>query len=124
MGVQKIPLRLPRAAPVPLCSGSSSSISPCLPPVSPADPSTTCGDRASLLRLRNQTQKKKSESALNPSLGATLQHRLNHPIAVKQKLFLGEGRERTTRDRPCDSYLLVNSAVRIEIFSFLKAANN
>jgi len=32
-------------------------------------------DQATLLRLRNQAQKK-SESALNPSPGATLQHRL------------------------------------------------
>lgn len=41
-------------------------------------------DQASLLRLRNQTQKK-PESVLNPSPGATLQHRLNRSTAVEQK---------------------------------------
>lgn len=37
MGVRRIPLRLPRAAPVPLCPGSS-SISPCVSPPVPFPP--------------------------------------------------------------------------------------
>lgn len=67
----------------------------CLPP-SPFLILRRVTDRATLLRLRNQAQKK-SESALNPSPGATLQHRLNHPTAGEQKIFLSGFRERTSR---------------------------
>lgn len=103
MGVRRIPLRLPRAAPVPLRPGScsSSSISPCIPCLPPCLPSSLPSraspllDGASLLRLRNQAQKK-SKSALNPCPGATLQHRLNHLLStgVKQKNF--------PRERSCE----------------------
>lgn len=89
MGVQRIPLRLPRAAPVPLCPGSSSSTSPCRPlaPTPYTPHLRKAKDRASLLRLRNQAQKK-PKSALNPSPGATLQHCLNRPTVVEQKIFI------------------------------------
>ncbi|TGZ47725.1 Uncharacterized protein DBV15_06287 [Temnothorax longispinosus] len=63
MGVRRIPLRLPRAAPVPPCPGSS-SISPCVsPPSHSPDPSERVTDRATLLRLRNQAQKKSRSRA-------------------------------------------------------------
>lgn len=89
MGVQRIPLRLPRAAPVPLRPGScssSSSISPCIPSSLPPSlypslthliPCLTSPDRASLLRLRNQARRSRRAPSIL-ALAPTLQHRLNH----------------------------------------------
>lgn len=61
----------------------------CLPP-SPI-PLSLGESRTELLRLRNQAQRK-TKSALNPSLGATLRHCLNHPTAREQKIFLSGSR--------------------------------
>lgn len=57
----------------------------CLPPSHSPIPRRVT-DRAKLLRLRNQAQRK-TKSALNPSPGATLRHCLNHPTAGEQKIF-------------------------------------
>lgn len=103
MGVRRIPLRLPRAAPVPLCPGSSSSISPRLaspssPPLllpsspPPVPPNLSKNRGPGFAPTATQSGPgEASESVLNPSLGATRpQHRrLNHPIARK-KISLGE----------------------------------
>ncbi|KYQ52905.1 hypothetical protein ALC60_07983 [Trachymyrmex zeteki] len=87
MGVRRIPLRLPRAAPVPLCPESSSSISPCLfPPSRSSNPSEGRGPSYASTATQSGPEEK-SESALNPSPGATHQHRLNHPTARQQKNF-------------------------------------
>ena len=93
MGVRRIPLRLPRAAPVPLCPESSSSISPCLfPPSRSSNPSEGRGQSYASTATQSGPEKK-SKSALNPSPGATHQHRLNHPIAGQQKIFLNGSKE-------------------------------
>lgn len=90
-------------------------------------------DRASLLRLRNQAQKK-SKSALNPCPGATLQHRLNHLLSLLpwNKKFSSTVQERSRKIglwfirirftflvtfAPCTGFALIvyNTVVRKEI---------
>ncbi|KYN36342.1 hypothetical protein ALC56_09302 [Trachymyrmex septentrionalis] len=109
MGVRRIPLRLPRAAPVPPCPESSSSISPCLfPPSRSSNPSE---GRGQSYASTQSGPEKKSESALNPSPGATYQHRLNHPTAGQQKIFLNGSKEDSRLSRVIREHFLIHVRV-------------
>lgn len=120
MGVQRIPLRLPRAAPVPLRPGScSSSISPCIPSSLPRSlylpftyilsRASPLLNRASLLRLRNQARRSRRAPSIL-ALAPTLQHRLNH---LSFLLAWNKKFSSTVQERSCELSAIHENSIHV-----------
>lgn len=117
MGVQRIPLRLPRAAPVPLRPGSSSSssISPCIPssPSYPSLPTIPCLTSPGQSFAPTATQSSPEEVEERPQSlpwrhSPTPSKSSPFFTAVKQKIFL-DG----SRAKPQNRFVIHKSSIHV-----------